>query len=349
MVDLPARATRLAVGSVVRSALPWGLPFVGLISSPWLAMSAGAFDIPSVRTIAVAFLLPVVVAVVVVVRFPHERLGTWAIDRIRHAGAIPSTRVVNLTDQLAVATGTYGRYDVVTVDSPIPNVAALPAAGGAHVVVTTGAERMLDRDALEALIASQIVVVSEPWVRLASGAQLVGSLRFALLFGSGFLNPVLIPFAFLAFWRPRRADTVRDMLADATAVQATRHPDALARALYAMRPAAGLGNRLRVGVPGFLVDQFWVLSTRSTVTTTVSTPTSQRRWTTREEIAAEMALRSDRVRRAAQGDERALFDVQAWRTAVGGLGTAAVTPSGLPIPLTAEEEARAEQIAAALD
>lgn len=333
----------------MRAALPWALPVVGLVTSPWFSLSDGTFDLPPIGLVVAAAIVPVVAAVLVVVRFPHERLGTWAIDRIRHAGAAPSTRVVNLTDQLAVATGTYGRYDVSVVDSPIPNVAVLPAPGGAHVVVTTGAERSLDRDALEALMASQIVVVSEPWVRLASGAQLVGSPRFALLFGSGFLNPVLIPFAFLAFWRPRRADTVRDMLADATAVRATRHPDALARALYALRPAAGLGHRLRVGVPGFLVDQFWVLSTRSTMTTTISTPTSQRTWTTAEEVAAEMALRSDRVRRAATGDDAALFDVAAWRRAVGGLGTHAVTPSGLPIPLTADEEARARQIAAALE
>jgi hypothetical protein len=117
------------------------------------------------------------------------------------------------------------------------------------------------------------------WVRLASAAQLLSAPRFVLLFGAGFVNPVLIPLAFLAFTGHRRGDAVRDMVADAAALRATRHPEALSRALFALRPAAPHACLLRVGLPGFLVDQYWVLSTRSQVTTSVSTPTSQRRWT----------------------------------------------------------------------
>lgn len=97
-------------------------------------------------------------------------------------------------------------------------------------------------------------MASDRWVRLASTAQLLSAPRFALLSGCGFLNPMLIPFAFVAFFGHRRGDAVRDMVADHAALAATRHPEALSAALFGLRPAAPHANRLRVGLPGFLVD-----------------------------------------------------------------------------------------------
>jgi len=347
MVGLPIRARVLVLGSMVRAAAPWCLPFVAIVTTPWQV-----FAIPSVggwfdwRLLATAAVLPPMAAMATMWLFPHGRFGRWAVGRIRHTAAVTAGRTVNLTEQLAIATGAHLRYEVLTIDDPVPNVAALPGPQGAVVVVTSGAEHRLDRDALEALIATQIVVVSDRWVRRASAAQLVGSLRFVLLFLPPFINPMFIPLAFLAFLGHRRSDAVRDVVADATALAATRHPDALARALFELRPAAGLAQHLRIGLPGFLVDQFWVLSSRMKVTTTVSGPVGSRRWTTTDEIAAEMAMRSDRMRRAATGDDRALWDLRSWRRAVRTLGTGSTTPTGLPLPLTPDEVATGEDIAA---
>lgn len=354
MVELPRRTRLLVVGSAVRSALLWGVPFVALTTSPWIQIAGLDGDElggTSPQVVVVAFVVPVLVALGLIVSFPHDRFGDWAAAKIAAlTGTRPSSRTVNLTDQLAVATGTSGlRHDVMVHDSPVPNVAALPTPGGAHVIVTTGAERRLGRDALEALLASQIVVVVDPWVRLAAAAQLVGSLRFALLFGSPFLNPFLMPLAFLAFFRPRRADTVRDLVADAAAVRATRHPEALARAFEELRPAAPHGSRMRIGLPGFLVDQFWVVSTRSKVTTTSSGPRGERTWTTADEIAAELAVRADRARRVASGEAPGEPDLRGWRRAVAGLGRDAATSTGTPLALTAEERQAADEIGAALD
>ncbi|MGK2948649.1 MAG: hypothetical protein ACSLFP_08755 [Acidimicrobiales bacterium] len=356
MVELPFRAKALVVGSVVRTGLLWMVPFVALTTSPWW-FTTGIADSSLddlgddldrwLRLIVAAGVVPALLVVALCLAFPSERYGAYVTQRIRRAGGAPADRTINLTDELGLATGTY-RYEVVLVQSPIPNVAAIPGAEGTTVVVTSGAEATLARDDLAALMATQIVVASDPWVRVASTAQLLASPRFFLLFSAGFLNPVLIPLAFLAFMGHRRGDAVRDMVADFAAVRATRHPEPLARALYGLRPAAPHASQLKVGLPGFLVDQYWALSRRMTVTTTVSTHASSRQWSTADEIAAEMAMRADRVLRASRGDEDALFDLQSWKRVVKGLGTDAASPAGLPIALTPDERAAAEHIGAAL-
>ncbi len=345
MLELPFRAKLLVVGSVVRASVIWALPTVGAATSPWILMGFGSW---SWRLFAAALLVPTLLVAGGCLAFPHERYGEMVVRRIRNAGGRPLDRTLNLADQLSIATGSYG-HQVLVVGSPVPNVAAVPGRAHTWVVVTAGAESQLARDDLEALMATQIVVASDPWVRVASTAQLVSSPRFALLFGCGFLNPVLIPFAFLAFFGHRRGDTVRDMVADSAALRATRHPEPLARALYGLRPAAPLANKLKVGLPGFMVDQYWVLSRRITVTTTVSTPGSTRQWSTGDEIAAEMAMRSDRVLRGSRGDLDALFDLKSWRRAVRGLGTNSTSPAGLPIALTPSEQVVTQQIRAALE
>lgn len=353
MLTLPLRARWLVATTVLRASLIWAVPLFALTTSPWLlgwGTGSGVLDLDLdtlVRIAAVALVGPVVAAAALIVWFPHARYGDWVVARIGRAGAHPTNRTVNLADQLGLATGAY-RHRVMTVDSPVPNVAAIPGRDGTTVVVTLGAEHQLPRDDLEALMATQVVVASDRWVQVASAAQLVSAPRFAVLFGAGFLNPFLIPLAFVAFFGHRRGDAVRDMVADSAALRATRHPEALSRALYELRPAAPHANRLRVGLPAFLVDQYWVLSRRAKVTTTVSSPAGSRQWTTTEEIAAEMAMRADRILRGARGDLDALFDLRSWKRAVKGLGRAERTPAGLPIPLTPDEEARAAQVGAAL-
>jgi hypothetical protein len=343
VLELPFRAKRLVLGSVVRTSCIWAMPFFGAATSFWILP---ALDF-SLRLAIGSLLVPATLTATMCLGFPHERYGDWVVRRIRGAGGAPTNRTVNLADELGIATGTY-RHQVVVVPSPIPNVAAIPGKECTWVVVTSGAESQLPRDDLEALMATQIVVASDYWVRAASAAQLLSAPRFALLFGCGFLNPVLTPLCFLAFFGHRRGDTVRDMVADSAALGATRHPEPLARALYGLRPAAPLASKLRVGLPGFLVDQYWVLSKRLTVTTTVSGMGPTRKWTTGDEIAAEMAMRSDRVLRGSRGDDEALFDLKSWKGAVKGLGTNGTSPAGLAIALTPQEQLVTEQIRAAL-
>jgi hypothetical protein len=351
VLTLPFRAKRLVVGSILRASIIWALPFLALTTSPWLwGFGLGRLDLDAgwvLGVVVASVVVPPLVVAGLCVAFPHERYGDWVTSKIRRAGATPVNRSVNLAAELGLATGTY-RHAVMAVHSPVPNVAAIPGADATTVVVTSGAEQTLARDDLEALMATQIVVASDRWVRLASTAQLLSSPRFALLFGCGFLNPLLIPFAFVGFLGHRRGDAVRDMVADSAALSATRHPEALARSLYGLRPAAPHANRLRVGLPGFLVDQYWVLSRRATVHTTVSGPMGSRAWSTTDEIAAEMAMRADRVLRGARGDLDALFDLRSWKRAVKGLGRQDLSPAGLPIPLTAEEHAASDRIDAQL-
>jgi Zn-dependent protease with chaperone function len=344
VLELPTRAKLLVVGSVLRASLTWAMLPFGLATSFWILPSVSF----SLRLAIAALIVPTLLVAALCLAFPHERYGDWVVRRIRHAGGTPTDRTINLADQLAIATGSYA-HRVIVVPSPVPNVAAIPGVTATSVVVTTGAESQIARDDLEALMATQIVVASDPWVRVASSAQLLSSPRFALLFGCGFFNPILIPLAFLAFFGHRRGDTVRDMVADSAALRATRHPEPLARALYGLRPAAPIANKLKVGLPGLLVDQYWVLSRRITVTTTVSGMGKQRQWSTGDEIAAEMAMRADRMLRGSRGELDALFDLKSWKRAVRGLGTASTSPAGLPIALTPSEQLVTQQISAALD
>lgn len=339
MPELPWRARLLVVGSVIRASAIWAVPVVAVGTSPWLG-----FPLRSIPTIAGLALGLVVAVVGACLMFPHDRFGGWAASRIERSDAVAAPRTVNLTEELGIATGGARPYQVLVVPSAVPNVAAIPGSDHISIVVTAGAEDLLPRDELQALLATQYVVASDRWVQLASAAQLLAGPRFALLFGAGFLNPVLIPLAFLAFLGQRRGDTVRDMVADHAALRATRHPEALGRSLFHLRPAAPHASTLRVGLPGFLVDQYWVLSTRTKTTTTVSSTGSTRTWTTADEIAAEMTMRADRILRGSRGEHHALFDFRSWKRAVKGLGTEHRSPTGLPIPLTDDERQTAERI-----
>ena len=228
---------------------------------------------------------------------------------------------------LAIAVGEpEGR--VAVIDSPVPNVGAFPTRTGNLVVATSGAVDSLGRDELEGLVASQLVVAGDRWVRWATAAQLIQGPRFALLFGAVFVNPVLMPTAFLAFLGGRYADGARDLVADAAALRATRNPEPLVRAFRALAGHAAAANQLRAGLPGLLVDQFWVLSARKTVHTSVSTPGGTRTWTTADEVAAEMRVRADRVEQAAHGDWTPFEGLRPWRKAMRTLNATPPATSG---------------------
>jgi Zn-dependent protease with chaperone function len=308
-VDLPWRAKLVVAGAAVRAGFCWAVAAA--------AVAAPIYAGLSLRRLAVAgmvFLVVWLLVTLAVFLLPVARYGEWVAGRITARSEAPA-RLGNVAAGLAIAIGApEGR--VAVIDSQVPNAGAFPTASGNLVVATSGAVDLLDRDELEGLVASQLVVAGDRWVRWATAAQLVQSPRFALLFGSVFVNPVLMPAAFLAFFGGRYADGVRDLVADAAAVNATRHPEPLVRAFRRLAAHASEAHTLRTGLPAFLVDQFWVLSSRRTVQTSVSTPKGSRQWTTADEVAAEMRVRADRVEQAASGDWSAFEGLGAWRKAM---------------------------------
>lgn len=224
-MDLPLRGRLVVVSAAVRAGFCWAVAaaavtapiYVGF-SGRRLAIAAGVFLVVWVLVSLAVFALPV------------ARYGGWVARRVTAGEAPP--RLGNVAAGLALALGVpEGR--VAVIDSDVPNVGAFPTRSGNLVVATSGAVASLGRDELEGLVASQLVVAGDRWVRWATSAQLVQGPRFALLFGSVFVNPLLMPAAFLAFFGGRYADGARDLVADAAAVGATRNPEPLVRAFRA--------------------------------------------------------------------------------------------------------------------
>jgi len=268
-------------------------------------------------------------ASIVAVVFPIRRYGEWAARRVLASG--DSTRLRNVADELAIAIGVPTQR-VEVLDVPMPDVGVFPTRSGNIVVATRGAVDNLERSELEALVASQLTAASDGWVRVATSAQLVQSMRMALLFSSAFVNPIAMPFAFLAFFGGRYADATRDLVADELAARTTSDPSALGRALRSLGEHATEGTMLRVGLPAFLNDQFWVMSTRRTTTTTVSGLGTSRSWTSVDEIALEMHVRAERLERAAHGDWSAFRGLRAWKARMRSLGTTPASASVVQHP-----------------
>jgi len=312
-VELPFRARLVVVGAAVRAAFCWAVAAAALAAPIYTGFSLRRLIVAAIVFAAVWALVTAAVFV-----FPVARYGGWVAGRITARSAAPA-RLGNVAAGLALAIGQpEGR--VAVIDSPVPNAGAFPTRSGNLVVATSGAVDSLGRDELEGLVASQLVVAGDRWVRMATAAQLFQGPRFALLFGSVFVNPFLMPVAFLAFFGGRYADGARDLVADAAAVTATRNPEPLVRALRSLATHATSAHELRTGLPGLLVDQFWVLSCRRTVHTSVSTPGGSRKWTTGDEVAAEMRVRAGRIEQAARGDWSAFEGLGAWRRAMRTLG-----------------------------
>ena len=94
---------------------------------------------------------------------------------------------------------------------------------------------------------------------------------------------------------------------------------------------------LHVGLPGFLNDQFWVMSTRRTVSTSITGMGTTRSWTTADEVALEMRIRAERLERAAHDDWSGFRGLRAWKVGMRRLGTAPeatdiVQHASLPAP-----------------
>ena len=309
---------RAIILAVLIASLPWTL-FIGvvvsLVSDPAIGLLAGIFAGP-----------------LVVLFFP-ERIAAERVFRslVEKEGRSVNERLRNIADALAIAIGVPAQR-VSVIDSAVPNVLALPTKShGLVVVATEGAISLLSRQELESLVASQIVVADERWVRVATRAQLAQAPWAFLLGATGPLaigNPMfyLLAFGSIALFvftgLHRRADAVRDLVADGVAINTTKNPEALVRALRDLRPAVVFAPNQKLGSIGMMVDPFAVLSVRSKTSTTVTVNGRSRSWTTEDELATELGFRADRMERVTRGDFDALKSLGPFRKAWSALGSA---------------------------
>jgi heat shock protein HtpX len=159
-------------------------------------------------------------------------------------------RLVNLGEELAIATGTT-RLRYAIVEDPVPN--ALTVGSGrrsAVIVVTTGLVNKLVRDEVEAVLAVQQCAIARLDVGLRTAVVACASGALAA--------PAFIAFNIADVWYPtivrwltmpsrlvargvrRRAYGGEDFGADEMAVAITRHPDALRRALVKLLADPGV-------------------------------------------------------------------------------------------------------------
>jgi Zn-dependent protease with chaperone function len=313
MGSVRSGAKRAVLGVIVVAAIPWAMVFGAL-----LHLFVGF--VPSlVGGIAVALAL--------VWFFPERTVASNVYAAIvEKKQSAQSNRLRNVADGLAIAIGVPAER-VQVIDSQVPNVLALPTkTHGLVVVATEGAVRLLSRQELEAVVASQIVVAGDPWVRRATRAQIAQA-------PWGFLLPIAmvlgfsrVVFAVAAFFMVfvfvftglfRRADAVRDLVADGVAINTTKNPQALVGALRDFRPAALAAQNQKLGSTGMKADAFAVLSVRGKATNTMTVNGNSRSWSTEDELATELGFRADRMERVANGDFSALEGLgpffTAWR------------------------------------
>jgi Zn-dependent protease with chaperone function len=336
MGSVRAGAKRAVVGVVLIAAIPWALVFgailhlfVGLIPAIVVAVGAG---------------------LALVWFFPERSLASNVYAAIVEKNqSAQSNRLRNIADGLAIAIGVPAER-VQVIDSPVPNVLALPTkTHGLVVVATEGAVRLLSRPELEALVASQIVVAGDPWVRRAARAQIAqGPWGFLLPIAMvvGFSKVVFsmgafaMVFVFMFTGLFRRADAVRDLIADGVAINTTKNPQALVGALRDLRPAVLVAPNQKLGASGMKTDAFAVLSVRGKSTNTVTVNGKSRAWSTEDELATELGFRADRMARVANGDFTALEGLGAFFKAWQALGN-----SNNPYQLTDAERAAGEAAA----
>lgn len=221
------------------------VPFLGLLSSglaggiAWYSWHRGAFKV----------------------------LGATGAWELLEPGDEAQKRLVNVVEEMAIASG-LPRPRIWIVPDSDPNAFATgqgPMA--AHVAVTAGLLDTLDRDELQAVIAHEMAHIQNLDVRLMTlMAAMVGTIalmsdtmqRFLRLGGhrrgggkeGGKGSPIaLLVFVLwllsmlvaplLARLMAMAVSRKREYLADATAAQFTRNPDALARALARIEGATG--------------------------------------------------------------------------------------------------------------
>ncbi len=194
-----------------------------------------------------AFVLGMIVGLVAWHKGPDIILQ---ISETRDASPAELRTLNNVTEEMALAAGIPTPH-VYLIDDPSPNAFATgksPRHG--VVVVTTGLMERLDRDELQGVVAHEIAHIRNNDVKLMTTLAIVAG-----------LVPLISEFFLRTFWRSgskKNADSMlflvlalvlailapictkllelsvsrrREFLADATASQLTRNPDALASAL----------------------------------------------------------------------------------------------------------------------
>jgi Zn-dependent protease with chaperone function len=309
-------AKRAVIGVVLIAAIAWAL-FFGAV----LYLFVGLLPAVALATVA---------AIALVWFFPERALATNVYNSmVEKRRGTQSNRLRNIADGLAIAIGVPAER-VHVIDSPVPNVLALPTkTHGLVIVATEGAVRLLSRQELEALVASQIVVAGDPWVRHAARAQIAQGpwgilipLTFVVGFSKGvfFAAAFIMLFVFVFTALFRRADAVRDLVADSVAINTTKNPQALVGALRDLRPAVLAAPKQKLGSTGLKTDAFAVLSGRQKSTTTITVNGNSRSWSTEDELATELGFRVDRMERVANGDFAALDGLGSFRKAWAMLG-----------------------------
>ena len=341
MTSTRAGAKRAVLGVVLIAAIPWTI-FLSALCSAVLEKTPGV--------VAAIVVVVSLLAVGFVWFFPERAVAESVYAKVIEKSRGQNNRLRNVAEGLAIAIGVPAER-VEVVASPVPNVLALPTRShGLVVVATEGAIGLLSRPQLEALVASQIVVAGDKWVRLATRAQLAQApwaFLLAATFPLGFVSPVffvaamaaIVLFVFTSLFR--RADAVRDLVADGVAINTTKNPQALVSALRALRPSVLVAPSQKLGASGMRTDAFAVLSVRSKADTTVTVNGKSRSWATEDELATELGFRADRMERVGNGDFSALEGLGPFRKAWAALGT----PENVYV-LT-DEERRVGQTAAA--
>jgi Zn-dependent protease with chaperone function len=323
-VNLRPDAKRAVLGAGLIAVIPWwGMLFC----------VAKLFSSQSPASLARVAVVTLVLGLLIVWFYPLGWLADLTYKSLLGERSEATRRFRNVADGLALAIGVPAER-VEIIAAPVPNVLALPTMKhGLVVVATEGACRLLHRAELEALVASQLVIAGDPWVRMASRFQsavapwgfllaIATSLGFSGAPIGAFVGlPLIFLFAFTTL--PRRPDAARDLVADFVAIHTTKNPDAIVRALRSLRPAALVASNQTLGLTGMISDAFAVLSTRKRTSTSLSVNGKvTRNWTTHDEIATELGLRSDRMAAVYRGDFSELGTlrhyVQAWKV----LGTA---------------------------
>lgn len=299
----------------------------------WAALSLVVAIALMTPRVFISALIPQVGIVGVPIAIGLSAIAVWCcpIDRVGHhiasdlqAGQATG-RVRNVADEIAIAIGEPSGQVLVHAD-PFPNVGAVPVPSGVVVFATMGAVEQLPRHELEALVAAQFAGIRDRWCLVATRAELVWTLAIALGACCALATPLSLFVSVALFVAPRTVEATRDLCADVAAVDATRHPAALASAMRRLVPAAVSGrSQPRYGVSRLLpLSPFLALSMRgSGRRTSVEINGTTRSWTEAEEVASEMLLRADRAEALAAGADALEFTGREYWRRWSRLGTRA--------------------------
>ncbi len=323
--ELSRSAKAHAVRAVLLAWLALAVVFAAILLVP-VFLGALLLPEPSVWSLVAAAVL----AAAVLAFFPLNAVGAMLVGELR--GHEADGRLRNVAEEIAIAISTAPER-VIIHESDIPNVGAFPTGEGTVVFATAGAVEQLRRDELEALVAAQLAGMEDPWCRLATRAELVWSLaKFTGICGF-LLSPLALFPGIGLLLLPRSVEATRDLCADVAAVNATRHPEALASGLRHLRPAAEVAHTQKLTRSALQpISAFIVLPKRAQSRTS----TGDRSWTEVESMAVELELRADRAEAMVRGEDPRKFTGAEYHKRFKELGRQAA--------FTDEEQAVAESL-----